>query len=73
MPERFDCTFIERRIDQLTDQAIKLHEGSPEERRLYGLIWALQDKLVQRLEGTPCPGVQPFFCHSNSKLTSNLN
>ena len=60
MPERFDCTFIERRIDQLIDQAIKLHEGSPKERRLYGLIWALQDRLVQRLEGMPCPG-SPFF------------
>jgi hypothetical protein len=34
MPERFDCTFIERRIDQLIDQAIELPDGSPEQHRI---------------------------------------
>jgi hypothetical protein len=61
MPERFDCTFIERRIDQLIDQAIELPEGSPEQQRIDGLIGELQDRLVDRLEGTPCPGARPFL------------
>jgi hypothetical protein len=60
MPERFDCTYIERRINQLIDQAIEL-EGSPEQERIDRLISALQDRIVGRLEGTPCCGVWPFF------------
>ena len=59
MPEHFDCTFIERRIDQLIDQAIVLPEGSPEEGRICRLIWALQDRLVDRLESTPSPAAHP--------------
>jgi hypothetical protein len=74
MPERFDCTFIERRIGQLIDQAIELPDGSPEQQRIDGLISELQDRLVDRLEGTPCPAASPaIFCHSNIQLTSNLN
>ena len=61
MPERFDCTFIELRIDQLIDQAIELSEGSPEQERIDRLISDLQDRLVDRLEGTPCLGAMPFF------------
>jgi hypothetical protein len=61
MPERFDCTFIERRIDQLIDEAIEHPEGSPEQERIDGLISELQDRLVDRLEGTPCPGAGDFF------------
>jgi hypothetical protein len=61
MPERFDCTFIERRIDQLIDEAIEHPEGSPEQERIDGLISELQDRLVQRLEGTPCPGARHFL------------
>jgi hypothetical protein len=59
MPERFDCTFIELRIDQLIDEAIELSEGSPEQERIDRLISDLQDRLVDRLEGTPCPAASP--------------
>jgi hypothetical protein len=64
MPERFDCTFIERRINQLIDEAIELPEGSPEQQRIDRLISELQDRLIDDLGGTlinfpgyhPCPG-----------------
>jgi len=74
MPERFDCTFIERRIDRLIDQTIELPDGSPEQQRIDRLISELQNRLVDRLEGTPCPTAHPvIFCHGNTKLTSNLD
>ena len=53
MSEHFDCTFIERRIDQLIDEAIELPEGSPEQERIDGLISELQDGLVAHLERMP--------------------
>jgi hypothetical protein len=53
MSEHFDCTFIERRIDQLIDEAIELPEGSPEQGRIDGLIGKLQDKLIGQLERRP--------------------
>ena len=59
MSEHFDCTFIERRIDQLIDEAIGRPEGSPEQERIDGLISELQNRLVARLEGTPCPAAHP--------------
>jgi hypothetical protein len=65
--------FIERRIDQLIDEAIELPDGSPEQQRIDRLIGALQDRLVARLEGTPWSCGPTAFCHSNTKLTSNLN
>ena len=61
MPERFDCTFIERRIDQLIDEAIEHPEGSPEQERIDRLISELQNRLVDRLEGTPCRALSPFL------------
>jgi len=61
MPERFDCTFIERRINQLIDEAIELPEGSPEQQRIDRLISELQDRLIDDLGGTLInfPGYHP--------------
>ena len=69
MPERFDCTFIERRIDQLIDQAIALPEGSPEQGRIDGLIAELQDELIGQLERRPRLAAPPVI--SPHRVISN--
>jgi hypothetical protein len=56
MPECLDCTFIERRIDQLIDQVIELPKGSAEQERIDLLITELEEKLIDHLEGTPSSG-----------------
>jgi len=61
MSEHFDCTFIERRIDQLIDEAIELPEGSPEQGRIDGLISELQDGLIGHLEGRPRLAAPPII------------
>jgi hypothetical protein len=61
MSEPFDCTFIERRIDQLIDEAIELPGGSPQQERIDRLISELQDKLIGHLEGRPRLAAPPVI------------